>query len=198
MIHPTAEVSDKAHIGSGTQIWHQSQIREGANIGMNCIIGKGVYIDAGVLIGNNVKIQNYVSIYQGVSSVDGVFVGPHVCFTNDKRPRAVNADGSRKNYDDWVIEKTFIRRGASIGANATIICGITIGKWVLVGAGCVVTHDVPNFAHVLGNPSRIRAYVCRCGNNLVKQHSVDQDIAAHCVECNQIIKIPCIDWEQIE
>ena len=112
-IHPTAEVSDAAQIGEGTSIWHHAQVREGAQIGVNCIIGKGVYIDAGVSLGDNVKIQNYVSVYHGVTIEDGVFVGPHVCFTNDLYPRAVNPDGSLKDPDDWVLGETLIRAGAA-------------------------------------------------------------------------------------
>ena len=111
-IHPTAEVSDKAEIGEGSSVWHQAQVREGVKIGTNSIIGKGVYVDAGVPIGNNVKIQNYVSVYHGVAIEDGVFVGPHVCFTNDMRPRAVNPDGSLKAADDWELSETRIKKGA--------------------------------------------------------------------------------------
>src|SRR5512139_3926573 len=131
-IHPSAEVSEKARIGEGSSIWHHAQVREGARIGRNCIIGKGVYIDAGVSIGDNVKIQNYVSVYHGVTLEDGAFVGPHVCFTNDLRPRAINPDGSLKAADDWVLSLTRIRRGAALGANATIVCGVTVGAWAMV------------------------------------------------------------------
>jgi UDP-3-O-[3-hydroxymyristoyl] glucosamine N-acyltransferase len=120
-------------IGAGTSIWHHAQVRDGATVGENCIIGKGVYIDAAVPIGDNVKIQNYVSIYHGVSIADGVFVGPHVCFTNDLRPRAVNPDGELKSAEDWVVGKTIVQEGASLGANATIRCGITIGVWAMIG-----------------------------------------------------------------
>jgi UDP-2-acetamido-3-amino-2,3-dideoxy-glucuronate N-acetyltransferase len=112
-------------------------------IGTNSIIGKGVYVDAGVPIGNNVKIQNYVSVYHGVAIEDGVFVGPHVCFTNDMRPRAVNPDGSLKAADDWELSETRIKKGAALGANSTIRCGITIGEWAMVGSGSVVTKDIP-------------------------------------------------------
>jgi len=132
-IHPSAEVSEKAIIGDGTSIWHHCQVREGAQIGRNCILGKGVYIDAGVVIGDHVKIQNYVSVYDGVTLEDGVFVGPHVCFTNDMRPRAINPDGSLKAADDWVLSKTLIMRGAALGANSTIRCGVTVGQWAMVG-----------------------------------------------------------------
>src|SRR5574339_341906 len=132
-IHPTAEVSDKAVIGEGASIWHHAQVREDVKIGRNSIIGKGVYVDAGVPIGDNVKIQNYVSVYHGVAIEDGVFIGPHVCFTNDLKPRAINPDGSLKAADDWVLSLTRIRRGAALGANATIRCGTTIGAWAMIG-----------------------------------------------------------------
>jgi len=132
-IHPTAEVSPKAEIGEGTSIWHHSQVREGVRIGKDCILGKGVYVDAGVTLGDHVKIQNYVSVYHGVTIEDGVFIGPHVCFTNDLKPRAINPDGSLKAADDWVLSLTRIQRGAALGANSTIRCGITIGMWAMIG-----------------------------------------------------------------
>lgn len=165
-IHPSADVSNQAVIGEGSKIWHLVQIREGAHLGEECIVGRGVYIDAHVMLGNRVKVQNYVSIYDGVKIEDGVFVGPHVVFTNDKRPRAVNPDGSAKGATDWVISRTLIREGAALGANATIVCGITIGRWAMVGSGAVVTRDVPDFGLVVGNPARLIGYVCKCGDRI--------------------------------
>jgi UDP-3-O-[3-hydroxymyristoyl] glucosamine N-acyltransferase len=138
MIHSTACVSETAKVGEGTKIWNWCQIRENAVIGTNCILSKGVYIDFGVNIGNNVKIQNNVSVYHGVTIGDGVFVGPHVCFTNDSMPRAVNPDGSLKQVDDWEVSPILIKEGAALGANSTILPGVTIGKWALVGSGSVV------------------------------------------------------------
>jgi len=174
-IHPTAEVSEKATIGEGTTIWHQAQVREDAKIGKSCVISKNVYIDRGVIIGNNVKIQNNCSLYYEAILEDGVFIGPHVCFTNDKIPRAVNPDGSIKggggNATDWKISKIVIKKGATLGANSTIIGGITIGEWALVGAGSVVTKDVPAYALVYGNPARFKGYVCKCGNKLIDKCS---------------------------
>ena len=202
-IHSTAEVSERAHIGEGSSIWHQSQIREDAHIGTNCIISKGVYIDAGVTIGDSVKIQNYVSVYHGVTIEDGVFVGPHVCFTNDLRPRAINPDGSLKSADDWVLSKTLIRRGAAIGANSTIRCGITIGEWAMIGAGSVVTRNVPAYALVWGNPGRLHGFVCPCGEKLeagsesevqtVNTNSA-KIIKAVCPNCGRRIEITQSDW----
>ena len=164
--HPSAEVASSATIGRNTKIWHQAQIRDHASIGSECIIGKGVYVGADVKIGNRVKIQNYVSIYEGLTIEDGVMVGPHVCFTNDLLPRAVNPDGSIKDADDWELTPTLVREGAGLGANSTIRCGVAIGRWALVGAGSVVTKDVPDYALVVGNPGRIVGWMCRCGIKL--------------------------------
>jgi acetyltransferase-like isoleucine patch superfamily enzyme len=180
-IHATADVSEKANIGEGTSIWHHSQVREGAQIGKQCILGKGVYIDAGVCIGDNVKIQNYVSVYHGVTLEDGVFVGPHVCFTNDMRPRAINPDGSLKAADDWELSETRIKRGAALGANSTIRCGVTVGEWAMVGSGSVITRDVPDYGLVMGNPARLKGYVCPCGTKM-NQRAGTKDVM-ECPEC---------------
>ncbi len=194
-IHPSADVSPNASIGEGTRIWHQAQVRPRAKIGQNCIISKAVFIDAGVTIGNNVKIQNYVSVYYGVTIEDGVFVGPHVCFTNDIRPRAINPDTSLKAAGDWILSKTLIRLGASIGANSTILCGISVGTWAMIGAGAVVTHDIPDYGLSRGNPARLRGFVCPCGSNLKEQSRDARIVYAECQKCSQVIKISLVDWE---
>ena len=196
-IHPSAEVSEKAEIGDGTNIWHHCQIREGAKLGQQCVLGKGVYIDAGVTIGNHVKIQNYVSVFHGVTIEDGVFIGPHVCFTNDLLPRAINPDGSFKASDDWIMSETLIRRGASLGANSTIRCGIKIGCWAMTGSGSVITRDVPDYGLAWGNPARLRGFVCPCGEKLLFEYQVDQNILTQCSKCGQHIYIPLSDWNQI-
>ncbi len=196
-IHPTADVSGKASIGDGTFIWHHAQVREGARIGKNCIIGKGVYIDMGVRIGDNVKIQNYASVYHGVEIEDGVFIGPHVCFTNDLWPRAVNPDGSLKKSTDWVLVKTRVGRGASLGANSTIRCGITIGEWAIVGAGSVVTRDVPPYGLVFGNPARLRGFVCPCGKRVAEYSRTENSVIARCLQCGHELTIPRADWEAV-
>jgi UDP-2-acetamido-3-amino-2,3-dideoxy-glucuronate N-acetyltransferase len=196
-IHSTAEVSPEAQIGEGTSIWHQAQVRERARIGKRCIIAKGVYVDHGVQIGDCVKIQNYVSVYHGVTLGDGVFVGPHVCFTNDLRPRAINPDGTPKASDDWVLSKTLVKRGAALGANATIRCGVTIGQWAMVGAGSVVTQDVPDYGLVWGNPARLRGFVSPSGRRLQEFDRRAGIILAGCPDCGDLFEIPAEIWDSV-
>lgn len=198
-IHPSADVSPIAKIGGGTKIWQHCQVRENAEIGENCILSKGVYIDTGVSIGNNVKIQNGISVYHGVTLEDGVFCGPHCVFTNDKKPRSINPDGSLKGGDDWQVSETLVRHGASIGAHATIVCGITIGAWAMIGAGAVVTRSVPDYGLVFGNPARLRGFVCPCGEKLTippdhldaAYFSADQQhVVLQCSNCLEKVQIP--------
>ncbi|MDD4564886.1 MAG: acyltransferase [Eubacteriales bacterium] len=157
-IHPSAIVEEPVCIGKGTKIWVNSQIRKGVRIGDNCIISKDTYIDEGVTIGNNCKIQNGVSIYHGVTIEDKVFIGPNAAFTNDMYPRAFSVE--------WEITDTLIKEGASIGANATIVCGTILGEYCMIGSGSVVTKDVPKQALFVGNPARLIGYVCKCGHRL--------------------------------
>jgi acetyltransferase-like isoleucine patch superfamily enzyme len=197
-IHPTAEVSPQARIGEGCSIWHQAQVREGVHLGRNCIVGKGAYVDFDVQIGDNVKIQNYVSIYHGVEIEDGVFVGPHVCFTNDNLPRAVNRDGSLKAADDWVVGHILVKQGASVGANSTILPKVVIGEWALVGAGSVVTKDVPPHGVVVGNPARLVGFVCACGTRLETGEEQDKAMIVHCSDCTSIVSIPLATWRKAD
>lgn len=157
-IHPTANVASDVKIGSGTKVWINSQIRENSKIGTNCIISKDTYIDTNVIIGNNCKIQNSVSVYQGVTIDDDVFIGPNVCFTNDKVPRAFDPE--------WKITPTFVKKGVSIGANATIVCGVTIGEYAMVAAGSVVTKDIEPYSLVMGNPAKHYSYIDKMGNKI--------------------------------
>lgn len=165
-VHPTAIVEPGATLGDGTSVWHHSHVRADATIGRGCTIGKNVYVDAGVHIGNRVKIQNNVSVYQGVSVGDDVFLGPSCVFTNDRYPRAVGA---------WEVVATTVARGASVGANATIVCGVELGEWCVIGAGAVVTHDVLPHQLVLGNPARPAGWVCECGRVVSREiHEVPE------------------------
>ncbi len=173
--------SDK--IGDGTRIWHFAHIREGSEIGRNCVIGKSVYIDTGVKIGDGVKIQNFVSVYKGVIIEDNVFIGPSVTFTNDLFPRS-------NIWDDSRLTSTLIKKGASIGANSTIICGITVGEYALIGAGSVVSRNVPDFGLVYGNPARLKGYVCYCGRKLVNVYEKTADKTVYvCSHCDSKIEV---------
>ncbi len=154
--HPSSFIDDGCVIGDGTRIWHFSHIMSGARIGRGCNIGQNVVISPDVVVGDNVKIQNNVSVYTGVVLEDDVFCGPSMVFTNVVNPRS---HVSRKHE----YRQTLVRRGASIGANATIVCGHTIGRYAFIGAGAVVTKDVPDYALVVGNPGRITGWVCQCG-----------------------------------
>jgi len=185
IIHPTATVDPKASIGNNTRVWHWTQIREDVVIGSESIIGKGCYFDAGVKVGSRVKIQSNVSVFRGVTIEDGVFVGPHACFTNDKTPRAINLDGTLKGLEDWTVMPTLVRYGASIGANATIVCGITIGRFAMVAAGSVVTRSIPDYGLVMGNPARLVGYVCPCGVRL-PGGPVQQPEARTCPACGRV------------
>ena len=167
-VHYSAFVAENASIGSNSSIWNNCQVQDGAHIGENCILGKDVYIDFGVQIGDNVKIQNGALVFHGTALESGVFVGPGVIFTNDKKPRSINPDGRLKGADDWIVSETLIKYGASIGAGVVVIAGVTVGVFSMVGAGAVVTRDVPDHALVVGNPARVIGYVCSCGEKLGK------------------------------
>ena len=159
-VHPTSVIDDNVQIGKGTKIWHFSHIQSGAKIGANCILGQNVNVSNNVSVGDGCKIQNNVSLYEGVELEDDVFCGPSCVFTNDLTPRARYPKG-RIAY-----KKTLIRHGASIGANATVVCGHTVGEWAMIAAGAVVTSNVPNHALMMGVPAQLRGWVCECGNIL--------------------------------
>ncbi len=158
-VHESSYVDDGCQIGSGTKIWHFSHIMKGCQIGENCNIGQNVVISPGVVLGNGVKIQNNVSVYTGVICEDGTFLGPSCVFTNVVNPRSFI---ERKSE----YRETILKKGSSVGANVTIVCGHNIGRYALVGAGSVVTKDVPDYALVYGNPARVHGYVCQCGEQL--------------------------------
>ena len=158
-VHESSYADEGCEIGAGTKIWHFSHVMAGARIGERCNIGQNVVISPQVAIGNNVKIQNNVSIYTGVILEDDVFCGPSMVFTNVVNPRS---HVSRK--DEY--RQTLVKRGASLGANCTVVCGNTIGRYAFVGAGAVITKDIPDYAQVVGNPGRISGWVCECGVKL--------------------------------
>lgn len=165
-VHPTATVEDNAVIGDGSRVWHQAQIRTRAKIGARCIIGKGVFVDFDVIIGDDSKLQNYSCVYHGVTLGRGVFVGPHVVFTNDVRPRSTDPSFGMLKDGDWEVGETSVGDGASVGANSTILPNVRIGKWAMVAAGAVVTHDVEPYALVIGSPARRVSFLCPCGRKV--------------------------------
>jgi acetyltransferase-like isoleucine patch superfamily enzyme len=193
-VHSTADVSPQAVIGRGTKIWNNVQIREKAVIGEACIVGKSVYIDHTVVIGNRVKIQNGVSIYHGVTVEDDVFLGPHVTFTNDLYPRAFDPD--------WHVVATVVHKGASIGANVTVVCGVEIGAYAMVGAGAVVTKTVPPHALVLGNPGRIAGFVSIMGKPVrqIRREGArgGSVVVAQSDETGEEVRIPEEHWAMID
>jgi UDP-2-acetamido-3-amino-2,3-dideoxy-glucuronate N-acetyltransferase len=174
-VHESSYVDDGAEIGAGTKIWHFCHIMPHSRIGERCNIGQNVVISPDVIIGNNVKIQNNVSVYTGVIVEDNVFLGPSMVFTNVINPRS---HISRKNE----YKTTLVRTGASIGANATIVCGVTLGCYSFIGAGAVVTRDVPDYALVYGSPARVRGWMCQCGEALTftEQRELEKAICQSC------------------
>ena len=180
-VHPTAEVASDAVIGEGTYIWHQCQVMSKVRVGRNCKLGKAVYVDLGVQIGDRVKIQNGISVYKGVTIEDDVLLGPHMAFTNDLYPRAFN--------DQYEIVPTLVKNGASVGANATIVCGVVLGSYCMVGAGAVVTTDVPEHALVVGNPASVVGYVCQCGSRLNMDYKRRRNKEVKCDRCSKQFRI---------
>lgn len=162
-VQATADVAESAQIGSGSKIWHYAQVREDARIGADSVVGRGAYIGTGVVMGDGCKVQNYALVYEPARLGAGVFIGPAVVLTNDHFPRAINPDGSTKSAHDWEPVGVTILEGASIGASATCVAPITIGRWALVGAGSVVIADVPDFALVVGSPARRVGWVGKAG-----------------------------------
>lgn len=193
-IHASADLEDDVSIGPGTSVWHRAQIRSGARIGRDGVIGRDAFIDEGVILGDRVKVQNGALIYHGVTVADGVFIGPGVILTNDRHPRALNADGELARADDWTVAPIHIASGASVGAGAIVLAGCDIGPFAMVGAGAVVTHDVPGHALVAGNPARRIGWVCACGHRLVdstghaapaerERYAIDQELV--CPACQR-------------
>jgi UDP-2-acetamido-3-amino-2,3-dideoxy-glucuronate N-acetyltransferase len=178
-VHGSSFVDEGCEIGEGTKIWHFCHVMTGARIGRDCSIGQNVVVSPGVIIGNNVRIQNNVSVYTGVTLEDDVFCGPSMVFTNVVNPRS---HVPRK--DEY--RATLVRRGATLGANSTILCGHTVGEYAFVGAGTVVIRDVPDYALVVGNPGRIMGWMCRCGVKLAAGVGVPEQ--AVCSACGAVYR----------
>lgn len=162
--HPSAIIDDKAHIGANTKIWHHTQVLAGAYIGTRCSIGHNCFIGSKAHIGNGVKIESNTDIWDLVKLEDYVFVGPSAVFTNDLNPRAEYPKKKFPQFGTWL--PTVVKKGATIGANATILCGITIGEYALIGAGSVVTKDIPLYALIIGVPGKLAGWICECGTKL--------------------------------
>lgn len=190
--HPSAFIDEPSDIGPGTKVWHFCHVMAGAHIGRDCVLGQNVFLAGGVVIGDNVRIQNNVSIYEGVELESDVFCGPSSVFTNVSIPRAQIV--RRSQY-----ERTLVRRGATIGANATIVCGATIGRYAFIGAGAVVRGDVPDYALMLGVPARRRGWMSRHGHRLP---SADTAHVMRCPESGWAYqevapeRVRCLDWDE--
>jgi len=165
-VHASADLEDGVSVGPRTSVWHRAVLRTGASLGAECIIGRDAFIDEGVHLGDRVKVQNGALVYHGVSVGNGVFIGPGAILTNDRYPRAVTATGELARSDDWTVSPIELHDGCSIGAGAVVVAGIKIGRFATVGAGAVVTRDVPDFGLVAGNPARRLGWVCACGARL--------------------------------
>jgi UDP-2-acetamido-3-amino-2,3-dideoxy-glucuronate N-acetyltransferase len=186
-IHPTADLESDVTVGPRTSIWHRAQVRTGACIGAECVIGRDAFIDEGVTLGNRVKIQNLALVYHGVTVEDGVFIGPNAILTNDRYPRAITAAGELARADDWIVSPITLRNGCSIGAGAVVVAGTDVGRFATVGAGSIVTRDVPDHALVVGSPARRIGWVCACGARLTSGESpasATHEGAARCPSCH--------------
>ena len=189
-VPPTSVVDKTAVIGEGTRVWNFVHVRENAEIGKECVLADYVYVGRGVKIGNNVKLENRATVYEGVTIQDKVFVGPHVTFTNDLYPRSFSTD--------WKIHPTLVKEGASIGARTVVRCGVTIGEYALIGAGSVVTKDVPRYALAYGNPARIRGFVCRCSRKLETEEKKETCVLMKCQFCNEKYEIAAEDYARMK
>jgi UDP-2-acetamido-3-amino-2,3-dideoxy-glucuronate N-acetyltransferase len=178
--HESSYVDEGVEIGEGTKIWHFCHIQSGSKIGKNCSIGQNVNVGNNVVIGDGVKIQNNVSLYEGVELEDYVFCGPSMVFTNVLVPRSEYPQRGSTFY-----KKTLVKRGASLGANSTVVCGTTIGKGAFVGAGAVITRDVPDYALVTGNPAKTKGWMCVCGNKLSLPANGETEANAQCSNCGK-------------
>lgn len=191
-VHASAELEADVIVGPHTDVWNRAVLRRGVSLGAECVIGRDAFIDAGVSLGDRVKVQNGALIYHGVSVGNGVFIGPGAILTNDRYPRAVTATGELARGDDWTISPIELREGCSIGAGAVVVAGVTVGRFATVGAGSVVTRDVPDYALVVGNPARRLGWVCACGARLADSSGANaapsptSDAALACPRCGRV------------
>ncbi len=195
-------IAENVKLGTGIQIFQPDLVNlYGCTVGDETKIGAFVEIQKNVVVGARCKISAYTFICEGVRLEDGVFCGPHSAFTNDKRPRAIKPHGPLKESDDWVLTPTLVRTGASIGAHATIICGVTVGCWAMVGAGAVVPSDVPDFGLAYGNPAQLKGFVCSCGERLqlseTNTTAVGNGIRMQCPRCQEEITVPISDYKRL-
>ena len=189
-VDPTAIIDNNVSLGSGTRVWHFVHIMGGARIGKDCIVADYVSVGRDVIIGDNVKLENRATVYEGVTIEDDVFIGPHVVFTNDPYPRSFDKD--------WQILPTLVKQGSSIGARTIVVCGFTIGEYAMVGAGSVVTCNIPPHALGYGNPARIRGFVCKCGRKLESPEKKEDCVSMVCPACSEKVKIPVEDYSRME
>lgn len=192
-VHESSYVDDNVEIDEGTKVWHFSHVQGGTKIGKNCSLGQNVNIGNNVIIGNNVKIQNNVSVYEGVELEDYVFCGPSMVFTNIMNPRSEFPQRGSEFYLN-----TLIKKSASLGANSTIVCGHTVGKYAFVGAGSTVTKDVPDYALVVGNPAKLLSWVCACGNRLSMSTDTQSSESDTCSKCGREYTKKGIIVEQVK
>ena len=188
-VHPTAVIDKTAIMGDGTKVWHFVHVRENAEIGKGCVLGDFVYVGRGVKIGNGVKLENRATVYGGVKIEDKVFVGPHVTFTNDLYPRSFSTD--------WKIVPTLVKKGASIGAGAVVMCGVTIGEYAMIGAGSVVIKNVPSHAIVYGNPAEVKGFACKCGRRLEEGEKKRGFVLMKCLFCGEKYEIPAENYAKM-
>lgn len=192
-VHESSYVDDNVEIDEGTKIWHFSHVQGGTRVGKNCSMGQNVNVGNNVIIGNHVKIQNNVSVYEGVELEDYVFCGPSMVFTNIMNPRSEFPQRGTEFY-----LKTLVKKSASLGANSTIVCGNTVGKYAFVGAGSVVTRDVPDYAMVFGTPAKVKAWVCACGNRLSFTTDKKSSEKDSCSKCGRTYAKKGIKVEQVQ
>jgi acetyltransferase-like isoleucine patch superfamily enzyme len=205
-VHPSADLEAGVAVGAGTSIWHRAQIRTGARIGSECVVGRDAFIDEGVEVGDRVKIQNGALLYNGVTVEDGVFIGPGAILTNDRYPRAITSTGELAGAADWTVSPIRLRHGSSLGAGAVVVAGTDVGAFATVGAGAVVTRDVPAHALVVGNPARRIGWMCACGVRLADSEGMPAPANPphyaihkefHCPSCGRIyVYVP--DAEALE